>query len=364
MSKNLTIKITSEGTTGRVDIIGSIAEWNQNNAVDFRNRCQEIKDSGVTSCLVYLMTVGGDCFQANEIVNILIEIFGSYDAEGGAIVASAGTYIVVNAKTSKLAKNGQFMIHKPSGGAFGNEQDVENYLQLLKNMTVTYYDAYLAKLKKTESEFKAKWDGGDFWMTAQEAKDWGFVTEIKDSVKIDKATAQAIQSCGSPIAIQIDKYEDSMDSKIMAKALGLPDNSTDEQISAKLADNARKASEYDTLKAQVEQKEKEEKAAKIKDELDKAVKEKRISADVRPNWQSQFEKDFEGTKALLDNVQKVTKLSAEIVVTSDGTGSKYQGKTFEQLQDESPELLAELEDENPEAYTALFADWKKRNKIK
>lgn len=364
MSKNLTIKITSEGTTGRVDIIGSISEWNQNNAVDFRNRCQEIKDSGVTSCLVYLMTVGGDCFQANEIVNILIEIFGSYDAEGGALVASAGTYIGVSAKNWESAKNGQIMIHKPSTYAQGNETDIENQLTALRNMTVTYRDAYMAKCKKPQAEFDTKWNSGDWWLTAQEAKEWGFVTGIKAPTKIDEPTAQLLRACGAPNSSSIINTENNMDMKVTALAIGLPADANEAQVTARLAELKNKADQFDALKAQVEQKEKDQKAEMIKAELDKGQKEKRFSAEARPDWQAQFEKDFDGTKKLLDAIQPIVKMSTEVKPAADGGGTTFQGKTFEQLQDESPELLAELEDENPEAYTALFADWKKRNKIK
>jgi hypothetical protein len=317
------------------------------------------------------MTVGGDCFQANEIVNILVDVFGSYTGEGGAIVASAGTYIGVNAKSFKMAKNGQYMIHKPSGYIQGNESEMENYLKLLQNMTVTYYDAYKAVLKKPEKEFKAKWDAGDIWLTAQEAKDWGFVTDIKEPVKIDQETAQAIQKSGSPIAVaQTDIIvqpiiKNEMDVKVMAITLGMDPNSTEDQVNAQIAANAQKAKDYDALKAQQELKDKAEKAANIKAELDAAEKDKRIKADARANWQTQFEKDFEGTKALLSGLQPVLKpLSKDIKTTVEGNGATYDGKTFEQLQDENPEALAELEENNEEAYNALFADWKKRNKIK
>lgn len=366
----LLINVVANGAIGRIDIIGSISEWNQNNASDMRGKCQELKNGGATSAHVYLMTVGGDCFQANEIVNILKEVFGSYTAEGGALVASAGTYIGVNADSFTMAKNGQYMIHKPSGYVGGNETDVENYLQLLKNMTAVYFDAYKAKLKKPEEEFKAKWDGGDFWLTAQSAFEWGFVTDVKEPVKIDKATATAIKESGSPIAIlptDIINHNDEkdMDLKAVAKSLGLPESATEEQINAKMADNASKAAELDTLKATMAQKEKEERAAKIKAKLDDGERNKLFKADARKVWQEKLEADFDGTSALMDTLQPVAKgLSAEIKSSADGTGATYQGKTFEQLQDSDPEALAELEDSNPEAYAALFADWKKRNKIK
>ena len=42
MSKNLLVKVYAEGTTGRVDIIGNISEWNQNNAVEMRSKCEDV----------------------------------------------------------------------------------------------------------------------------------------------------------------------------------------------------------------------------------------------------------------------------------------------------------------------------------
>lgn len=370
MSKSkLKINVFAEESTARIDIIGEITEWNSNNATDFRARCQEVKDSGAKQCHVYLMTIGGDCIQANEIVNILQEVFGEYTGDGGAIVASAGTYIAACATSFEQVRNGQFMIHKPMGGTFGNETEIENYLALVKNMTQTYYDAYLAKLKKPEAEFTKKWNGGDFWMTAKQAVEWGFVDKVKEPVKIDTDTAAVIKESGSPIGIAnsdiIHDNQNEMDVKAIAQSLGMPESATEEQVNAKLAENAKKAADYDALKAETERKEKEQREADIKAALDKAEKEKRIKADARSKWQAQFEKDYDGTKALLDDIQPVEKpLSADIKTSADGKGKTYQGKNFEQLQDEDPDLLAELEDKNPEAFNALFADWKKRNKIK
>ena len=364
MSKNLQINISAEGATGRIDIIGSISEWNRNNATDMRTRCQELKTGGVTSCHVYLMTVGGDCFQANEIVNILTEVFGSYTGEGGALVASAGTYIAVRASNFVLAKNGQFMIHKPSGWTSGTETDIENYLQLLKNITKDYYDTYVAKLKKPEADFKAKWDGGDFWMTAQDAKDWGFISDIKEPVKIDTETAQAISACGSPIKVTITnhKIKEEMSLQATALALGLSADATQEQVNARIAENAQKAKDLEALQARLDAEKKTKQTADIKAALDGAEKEHRINAESRGNWETMFAKDFEGTMALLNDIKPVKKLSGDLGTSASGNGT-YQGKTFEQWQDEDPEMLAELEKTDPDTFDALFAAYKKKNKI-
>lgn len=365
----LQITIKAEGTQGRVDIIGNITEWNQNNAIDFRDRCQAIKDAGATSCHLYLMTNGGDCFQANEIFNILTEMFGEYSGEGGAIVASAGTYLAVKAKTFIMAKNGQFMIHKPSGYVGGNETEMANYLKLLQSMTTTYYDTYKVKLKKPESEFKTKWDGGDFWMTAQEAKEWGFVTSIKEEpAKVTKALAAEIKAIGSPIdfspedIISNQNNENKMNLQAIALTLGLAANATEADITAKIAENAQKAKDYDALKAATELKEKTEKADKIKAALDKAEKEHRITADTRPNWQAMLEANYDITIKAIEAIQVVAPLSGELVVAGENGTKTYNGKTFEQLQDD-PKAMEALQKDKPEVYDALFADWKERNGI-
>ncbi|MDA3852676.1 MAG: Clp protease ClpP, partial [Bacteroidales bacterium] len=366
MSKKLDIKIYAEGKVGRVDIIGDISEWNDNNAMRMRESCKALKDSGISKCSVYLMTNGGDCFQANEIVNILHQEFGTYECEGGALVASAGTYIMVNGENPELAKNGQFMIHKPSGAVWGNENDMENYLTLLKNMTVTYYDSYVAVLKKPESEFKEKWDGGDFWMTAQEAKEWGFVSKVKGEAQVNDETNALLTAMGRPIIPITNKNYKDMNLEATAVSLGMDKKSTQEQVDARIAANAQKAKDYDGLKARQEQKDKDEKTAKIKVKLDAGEKDKRINATARAGWQTQFEKDFEGTSALFDGLQAVAApLSDTIIVAATGTkGATYQGKTFEELQDEAPETLEALMESDPDSYNALFADWNKRNNKK
>lgn len=364
MSEKLVINIIASEESAKISIIGEINEWNRNSAENFRAKCQEMKDAGINSAIVYLMTVGGDCFQANEITNILDEFFpGNYTGQGGALVASAGSYIAVRCKSFEQAKNGQFMIHKPSTFIQGNETEIQNQLVLLQNMTKQYYDAYMVKCSKPEAEFKTKWEAGDFWMTAEQAKEWGFVTSIKEPVKIDEPTARMIMASGCPNEVLTDKSNTSMDIKITALAVGLPETATEQQINARIAELKTKADAYDTLKAETDRKETEARSQKIKDALDKAIAEKRIKADARKNWEGLFDKDYDSTLTLLDSMQPVQKLSAEITPGTDGKGNTYQGKTFEQWQDSDPDMLASLETENPEAFNALFSDWKKRNKI-
>lgn len=368
MTEKLNIRASADGGHGRIEIEGDIASWSTASANSLKAACKELKTGGVTSVLVYVCTYGGDCFQANEMVNILNDNFkNGYDGEGGAIVASAGTYIAVSCKSFAMAKNGQFMIHKPSGGTWGNEQEMQNYLKLLQNMTATYHEAYIARCKKPKEEFDAKWNGGDFWMTAKEAEEWGFVTSVKEPAPITTAAAQAMKACGAPVqhaaTEHVNQHTTDMELKAMAMAIGMGADTTQEQFTARLVELKAKADQFDTLKASVEAEKKAAKEASIKAKLDKAILDKKITADSRKSWETMMELNEEAATTALANMQAVEKLT---VITNRGgnPGATHGGKTFEQLQEEDPEMLATLEQEDPAAFEALFADYKKRNKLK
>jgi len=144
-----------------------------------------------------------------------------------------------------------------------------------------------------------------------------------------------------------------MDLQATALMLGLPATATEAEVKAKLAANAKAATDLETLQAVQAQKEKTEKAAKIKASLDKAIADKRIKADCRAEWESMLKADFETASKALESIAPVEKLSSQLVTSGEGNKT-YKGKTFAQLQDENPDALADLEANDPEAYAELF----------
>lgn len=366
MSKKLQIKISSEGKTGRIDIIGSISEWNANNAADFRAKCTDLKNSGVTGCHIYLMTSGGDCLQANEIINILRGTFGSYTAEGGALVASAGTYIAVCASSFVLAKNGQFMIHKPSLWADGNETEIENQLKLLKNITKDYYDTYVSKLKKPEAEFKAKWEAGDFWMTAQEALEWGFVSEIKSQpADIDAETAGMIRACGSPFAVSVNSNNNNNQLKmknlvtLLIAAFALSDitsESSEAEVVAALQGKIKPLNdEVARLKADAQA----QQEGAIKALLDEAQSQGKIVAgggkkieEIRAAYEKIGQTSgIEALQTILTGLQKPVSIMPQI---QGGKSAQDAEHDWAWYQTNNPAALSKMEKENPEAFKQLY----------
>ncbi len=357
----MVITAKAENGKARIEIIGLISQW-KDSAISFRQSIQDLIDSGITDATIYINSGGGECIDANEIVNEIRKFPGKIIGEGGALIASAATYIAIACDTFDMAENGQFMIHQPRGGGYGTVDEVESALSLLKNMKSTYYDAYLAKTTLKPAEFKAKWDSGDFWMTAKDAKANGFVNNITAKAKIDKATAQMITACGFTGTLDIEpiineKEKDMADLKAYAVALGLSATATDEEITEKIAENKGKAEKADGIIAA----DKARKTNEINATVDQAIKDKKITADQKANWVKLLTDSFETAKPMLDALQAV--VTPDVKKPGANGPVDLGGTTFEKLQEENPEALLEMEEKEPEKFKALWADFEKRNKL-
>lgn len=348
------IHAAAQGQTALIRITGSIG-WDVDSE-GFRGQIDAIVRQGVTNAHLYLHGPGGSCFDAEEIVNIIRAAFtGSVTGEGGALVASAYTRIAMACDTFAMPENGMFMIHKPSGYAGGTADRIEAYLKLLQNIEAQYLATYKEKSVNTV-ELEKQWQKGDWWMTAKEAKENGFVTEVKGKAKIDAATTALISACGCPAGMLPNITNQTkileMDLKTTARMLGLPESATEAEITAAI-ENGRKASaDLEAMRRENEQKAEAEKVQKIKAALDLAIAEKRITADMRGNWEKMLAADFETAHGSLMALSPVKKI--EVNRSPSGTEAAYQGKSFKQLQEENPELLADLEKNDPESFEALF----------
>lgn len=340
----------------RIEIVGSIAGWKES-AQAFKKSVQDLISDGITDAHVYINSGGGECFEANEIVNEIKKFSGNITGEGGALVGSAATYIAINCASFAMAENGQYMVHKPSLAAYGREDEVESALALLKNMTTTYRTAYLAKSTLSEEDFDKNWNGGDWWMTAQQAKDNGFVDSIVGKTKITKATAQMLTACGYSGKLDIDDVIDNqnpknMDLKLIAMTLSMSAESTADQVTERLKELLAKEKIADTLTAA----EKARQGKAITDLLDAAILDKRITADLRDGWKAQLESNFETASKLLNAMKPVTIPSSAPIATGDLTGEKFE--------DLAPEVLAQMQDNEPDKFNKLFDDYKTRNNLK
>jgi ATP-dependent Clp protease protease subunit len=98
-------------------------------------------------------------------------------ASMGAVLLAAGT----RGKRFALP-NSDIMIHQVSGGAQGTASDVERTVEFMYKLKKRLTRILAEHTSKTEEQVKADSDR-DYYMSAQEAKDYGLVDEVVKSRK-------------------------------------------------------------------------------------------------------------------------------------------------------------------------------------
>lgn len=141
-----------------------------------------------------------------------------------------------------------------------------------------------------------------------------------------------------------------MDVTMLATRFGMDANSTEAQFIAQVDVWKRKADRVEMLENQEEERKKQE----IDTILDNAIKEKRITADVRDDWKANLTSNFDATKKMLDAIKPVEMPNVHTPNLTNTTNKK-----FEDLQ-EDPEALKNLMEANPAEYDRLLNDYVRR----
>lgn len=366
---------STNGNRGQLKITGWIMPWNKNNEEDYAQYMRELEEKGITEVDLYINSGGGSVFVANEIYNINKAFKGTVHGQSGALVGSAATIILMstNRATRVAASNMQMMIHKPSTIVEGNEDQIESSLKLLRNLQKSFLKTYAANSTLSEEEIADKWKD-DWWMTAEEAKQYGFINAIDGELEqeLDPEETAAVQSSieGLPepvmAAVQVttlNKHNSTRMDKDQLKAMGLPEDATPEQVNAKIAELNAQADKATKLEAQM--KEKESTTAKEKAEVvvDAAIAAKKITASQRDGFVTMATANFDEAKAVLDSMKPVVSLSKEIPAggnqSSKSKGPEAKDRTdwtYEDYQANDQQALVKMAEERDPVFMKLFKD--------
>lgn len=197
INKYISVSDKSQNDTGEIYIYGDISD---NKWFDEDVTPKEIRDAlnglgQLKTIDIHLNSYGGSCVAGNAIINIL----DSYRRKNNAsinvyiegIAASMGSGIASIGDTVYMAENSLFMVHKPLCMAVGNADDFAKTIELLDKTEQTLLSNYMRRFKGTEDELKQMLSD-ETWLTADEAKEWGFADEIISGVKI-AASANGIK---------------------------------------------------------------------------------------------------------------------------------------------------------------------------
>lgn len=344
------VEASTTGNIGMIRIVDRISEWTESSSISVRNIVDEFLKTGVIDVTVYINSVGGSCFEANEMVNDLKRL-PKVSLTIGAIAASAATYFMTEFPSAAYL-NSQFMIHRPKLGTYGDVVVLKADLKLLENTTDIYKTAYSKKMNKTEEQIEEYFAQGDYWMTANEAKSLGLLDRILDEDEnVSAESIRVLEAVAAPIIpiININENYKTMDRKILISRLKLAADATDADIETVLSNLQADAAKTAGLEAKA----KSDDEANAKKLVADAILAKKITADQQAQYEKFATADFDGTKAILEAMQGVPKISAEI---ENGVVADSRTKwTMEDYQEKDPNALMEMMSTNPEAFKKLEA---------
>ena len=120
---------------------------------------------------------GGSVFAGSEIYTALKSYKGNVIVKIVGLAASAASVIAMAGDKVMMSPTAQMMIHNVSSRAKGDYRNMEHTAEVLRNADNTIANAYRIKTGKTQEELLALMDK-ETWMTADKAKELGFVDEI------------------------------------------------------------------------------------------------------------------------------------------------------------------------------------------
>ena len=352
---------TSNGTA-YFKIIGRIWSWSADEDSILRREIDKALYEGIKNAIVYGSSPGGSVFATYEIANLL-DKFEDVKIEVGALMASAFSYLTSRFHTT-IKKNTQGMIHMPMTSTYGNIKDVKSDLKLLENITEDYAVAYAKKTGKTVDQIKTLWADGDYWMNAEELRKEGFVDAIAGEIEVfTEDDMMALVACGAPtipkkqtINSNNNKNDNTMDREELIALYGLDANASDADImeAAKQAkvDAVKHRNAQEATKAKKES-EKQTEATKL---VDAAIKDKKITADQKEQYQKLAEADYDSTKTVLDAMKAIPQLTKEInpqVTQTEANREKWtlddwitkDPEGYKKMLAEGAETLEKLENE-------------------
>ncbi|MGE9312885.1 head maturation protease, ClpP-related [Niabella sp. CJ426] len=150
----------------------------------FKSFRDQVNKTDVQTYNVYINSGGGlvtDAMAIHDLLKNLQSKGKTVNTIGRGIIASAATYILMAGNNATMSKNSWLMIHNVSGAVWGDVNEVESYATTLRKFNDSSRDFY-ASATGLRKEDITKMMNAETWMTADEAKEKGFVKQIEGEV--------------------------------------------------------------------------------------------------------------------------------------------------------------------------------------
>ena len=377
--KKFTI-VNKGNRTAEILFYGNIYFYGKNSSENLSTKLREL-DNENDNIIIRMNSGGGDVIEASAIYSTIKSLKAHVTIIVEGIAASAASFILLAANKVQISKAGRIMIHKFSGGAYGNSVALRELADMMESWEKDWIEIYAAKMGLTIEAVTSEYfqPNKDSWISPADAVKLKLADERVDGVV--KQTPKDIENFSPSNAQayyqnQILNHNTKSMNKEQLAAIGLAENATEAEINARLkvlADNeaaskevaAKEAKEktdkeaaaiensknpeFAAMAAKVERLDNEEREKMIQ----AAIDSKKIVATAKAEWENVGKTlGNEQLKKMLDNLSGAALPTNVIDQQSPKVDGDY--KTFEELMNEGTNVAEQFQAKHPEKFNALW----------
>jgi|GEM_PF-1468944 len=184
------------------------------NLKDVRKKLNEITADKI---ICHINSTGGDLFQSVAIHNLLVAKDADIIGINDGVAASGGSIILVAADTIKFYRNSSMMIHAAHTITYGDAEDHREVARKLDKLDKSLKENYADRFTGTDKELTEMLKT-DTWLTAKEAKEYGFCDviingESEEGKEVENLMSRFAASGGSVKDKLMQKYGNKSGSK-------------------------------------------------------------------------------------------------------------------------------------------------------
>ena len=182
-----------EDSTIKVDVFGVIGDtWydDTNTVKRISEKLNDLDAKNAKEIIVNINSLGGDANQGIAIYDALREYKDKVTTKITGMCASAATVIAMAGEKRMMSEPALFLIHKCHSWVEGNEEELNRVLQMQQKVTASMKKIYMSAGVSEEDidTLMKEGDGNGIWLTAEEAKDYGFITSITHETQASNIT--------------------------------------------------------------------------------------------------------------------------------------------------------------------------------
>ena len=147
---------------------------------------KKIANLKAETIIVNINSFGGDVNHAISIHDLLAENEAKVITKINGMIASSATIIVMAGDERKMSDNALFLVHNASSFGWGDKNDIKSLsedLNTIDDRIANIYSKVTGKSKDEVLDLMNEDKGFGKWLTADEAKDFGFITDVFEPLK-------------------------------------------------------------------------------------------------------------------------------------------------------------------------------------